>query len=282
MEAVQKRQTALPHSPQSVNQVARAMMYEANRVPNATVDNHDAAFGEKIASAIQKLAGTDAVDFDGVRGIVTKFSGKDGHVGKREFAALSQAIQGITQSINDPINRPNYPKLTFDESARFWMQWADVNHDARIDDRDRAQHSDFAELTQMILKEKSLTENSLKVAVKKMHSDQTPESNMYLFSTSMIYGLGFMRKESESIGDIARSQLSVFDDNQDLRLTNTDKRAAELTRKLAGVDVMRAVDIEESLLRWDTQDATGNPGQDGRLDKQEYRAYYVAWRNAGG
>lgn len=266
----------------AVATMARELMYRANWDADEWISRTDVAGGSKLGAALIQLSGLSLVSSRMLTELVTTYAGADGRIGSTERTRLLDDVERITKNIPAPSQpgkwEPNQPTGVL---VRWLLGRADVDFDGRVTKADVALGSEWAmsmlDLAQGV---RALDMAGIERLARTRVPHDDPAVSVKLLSRTLQGDVARRVGEAQTVWSLARASVSVFDTDQDLRLSVRDGRTAADTIKLLAKphDHASVGDVAEMLARFDVSSLDGTQRPDGRLDATEQAAYQAARR----
>jgi hypothetical protein len=270
----------------AVATMARELMYRANWNADEWLGSSDVEGGSKLTAAIMKLSGLSLVSPQMLDKLVASYAGADHRVGSTERTRLLDDIEQITKdipSLKQPKSWP--PNQPTGVLVRWLLGRADVDFDGRVTRQDVQLGSEWAaSMLDLATGVRSLDMDGIEHLARTRVPNDDPAVSVKLLSRTLQGDVARRVNEGQSVLSLARASVSVFDTDQDLRLSLHDGKAAAGTIKLLDTphDHATVAEVAAMLSRFDVSSLDGSQHPDGRLDASEYGAYQAARRAAGG
>jgi hypothetical protein len=269
----------------AVATMARELMYRANWDADEWIGPNDVRNGSKLGAALLKLGGLSLMSSRTLNELVTRYAGADQRIGSAERTHLLDDIEQITRDIPTPQQpgrwEPNPPTGVL---VRWLLGRADVDFDGRVTRADTKLGSEWAmSMLDLAKGVRSLDMAGIEHLARTRVPHDDPAVSVKLLATTLRSDVARRTNEAQQVLSLARASVSVFDADQDLRLSAHDGKSAAVTIKLLGTphDHATVADIAEMLARFDVSSLDGSQQPDGRLDRTEYSAYLAARRSVG-
>jgi hypothetical protein len=248
----------------------------ADRTSDNVLDKGDVDRDSRTAAAFMKLAGSESLTPDAVRGVVSRFAGKDGRLGAREFRTLSAELAKTTDGMKQPTKWPHQDPYTAEQNTNWLLKEGDVNFDGRVNSQDSKTGTDIAAILQSFTGTASLGHDDIYQAAVKFRPAMEPDASAWYFTRLVRDVQAEKIHDSYSLQDIASACGRVYDANQDMVLRPTDGEMARRTLADAHMTSMRPADVVRLFRKYDVVGADGQPGSDGRLTYPEWNALVKA------
>jgi hypothetical protein len=267
----------------AVATVARELMYRANWNADEWIGSTDVEVGgSKLAAALLQLSGLNLMSPQMLVKLVGTYAGADQRIGTTERTHLLDDIEQITKDIptkSEPGRwEPNPPTGVL---VRWLLGRADVDFDGRVTKGDVQLGSEWAaSMLDMAKGVRSLDMDGIEHLARTRAPNDDPAVSVHMLSRTVANDVARRVDEAQNVLSLARASVSVFDTDQDLRLSVHDGRTAADTIKLLSTphDHATVADVAAMLSRFDTTSLDGSQRPDGRLDVDEYGAYLAARR----
>jgi hypothetical protein len=270
----------------AVATMARELMYRANWNADEWISSTDVQGGSKIGAALLQLSGLSLLSPRMLNVLVSKYAGADERIGSSERTRLLDDIERITKDSPTPDQPGSWdPNPPTGVLVRWLLGRADVDFDGRVSNADVRLGSEWASsMLDLAAGVRVLDMDGIEHLARTRVPHDDPAVSVKLLARTLQSDVARRVGEAQTVLSLARASVSIFDKDQDLRLSVRDGKMAAATIKLLTTphDHASVAEVAAMLGRFDVTSLDGAQRPDGRLDPNEYAAYEAARRAASG